>query len=214
MLFARLRNITFALFTVWLCFASRPAQAQIDLVNNLATSSDGTDRIGNVLWQADSFQTDNRAYTLTAATLKLSSISGGVVTVDLYSNTGVNKPGSPLVTLGTSNPLATTLADIHFTPVGTLVLQPNTVYWVVAHSPTSADWGATASTAFTGAGFIPPSFAFAASSNAGSTWTTQPLANGPNQFRVQGNTPEPGTFAFVTGLGFAGLCALRRRRKA
>jgi hypothetical protein len=213
MLFARFGKITFALIALWLCAAARPAQAQIDIVNNLSTTTANADRIGANLWQADSFQTPNATYLLTAATLKLSSISGGTVTVDLYSNTGTNKPGSPLVTLGTSGALSTALADITFTPVGVQTLQANTVYWIVAHSLTSADWGATASTFYTGVGTIPADFAFAASADSGSTWSTQGIGRGPNQFRVQATTPEPGAMALVTGMSVAGIYTFRRRRR-
>lgn len=214
MLLARFGKVTFTLFALWLCIAARPAQAQVDLVNNLSNTTSYVDRIGGTLWEAASFKTDNRTYTLSSATLKLSSLSNGVVTVDLFSNTGSNKPGASLISLGNSNPLDSTLADITFTPAGGQILLPNTVYWVVAHSLNSAEWGATASTAYTGFGTIPSGFAFAASADSGSTWTAHPIADGPNQFRVRATTPEPGLLALTAGLGLAGVSTLRRRRKS
>lgn len=213
MQFLRFGKLVFALAALWLCLGARSAQAQVLLVDNLSTPSDVSDRIGGTLWQADAFQTDNRGYMLSSATLKLSSPSGGVVTVDLYSNTGANKPGSLLVTLGTSNPLTTTLVDTLFKPVGVQTLQPNTVYWLVAHSLTDAEWGATNATNYIGVGSIPPANAFAISNASGASWATQPLSNGPNQFRVTVDTPEPGAMALVAGLGAAGLYTFRRRRR-
>lgn len=214
MFLVRFGKFTFALLALWFCVATLPAQAQIYIVNNLTAVSAGTDRIDASIWQADAFQTDNHAYVLTSATLNLSSVSSGVVTVDIYSNTGSNKPGNSLITLGTSNPLSTALADITFTPVGTLILQPNKVYWVVARTLTSADWGFTTSTSYTGVGVIPAANAFATSADTGATWTTHALTEGPNKFRVAASTPEPSTIALVAGLGIAGVCTLRRRRKA
>ncbi|MCW3053331.1 MAG: hypothetical protein JWN14_2501 [Chthonomonadales bacterium] len=217
MLLARLSKVTFALFALWLCVAARPAQAQIDIVNNLSQPNTGLDPVNGTTWQADAFQIDNNTYTLSSATLRLiSTRPNGLITVDIYSNTAGNKPGAPLFSLGTI-PLTTTLTDIPVFASSSLTLQPNTVYWVVAHTPgqdNPVGWGATASSAYTGVGTIPVDSAWATSGDSGGTWTTHPLAAGPNQFRIVATTPEPGAIAWMAGLGIAGVSLLRRRRKS
>jgi hypothetical protein len=213
----RYGKVTFALFAFWLCFAARPAQAQIDIVNNLAQPSTGEDPINGTTWQADAFQIDNNTYTLSSVTMRLNSTNpAGLITVDIYSNTGSNMPGAPLFSLGTYG-LTTTLSDVTMPAPGTLTLQPGTIYWIVAHTPGASNpvgWGGTTSTAFTGVGTIPAANAFATSGDSGATWRTHPLTDGPDQFRVVANTPEPGVITLIAGIGLAGICAFRRRRKA
>jgi len=216
MLLVRLSKVTFALFALWLCVAARPAQAQIDIVNNLSQPNTGFDPVNGTTWQADAFQIDNNTYTLSSATLRLvSTRPNGLVTVDIYSNTAGNKPGAPLFSLG-NTPLTTTVTDIPLLATSSFTLQPNTIYWIVAHTPNQDNpvgWGASSSTGYTGVGTIPVDNAWATSGDSGVTWTTHPLAQGPDQFRVVATTPEPGSVALMTGLGIAGIYTFRRRRK-
>ena len=216
MLIARFSKVTFALFALWLCVAARPAQAQIDIVNNLSQPNTGFDPVNGTTWQADAFQIDNNTYTLSSATLRLvSTRPNGLITVDIYSNTAANKPGAPLFSLG-STALTTTITDVSLPATSSFTLQPNTTYWLVAHTAGQDNpigWGATSSTTYTGVGTIPADNAWATSGDSGVTWTTHPLAQGPDQFRVVATTPEPGSVALITGLGIAGICSFRRRRK-
>lgn len=216
MLLVRLSKVTFAFFALWLCVAARPAQAQIDIVNNLSQPNTGFDPVNGTTWQADAFQIDNNTYTLSSATLRLvSTRPNGLILVDIYSNTGANKPGAPLFSLGAAA-LTTTTTDVPLFAASSFTLQPNTIYWLVAHTPGQDNpigWGATSSTGYTGVGTIPANSAWATSGDSGVTWTTHPLAQGPDQFRVVATTPEPGMIAWMTGLGIAGVSLLRRRRK-
>jgi hypothetical protein len=222
MLYFRFGKAFCALFVLWLCVAARPAQAQIDIVNNLSQPNTGEDPINGTLWQADAFQIDSHTYTLSSVVLPLNSTTpGGLVTVDIYSNTGTNQPGVPLFTLGTSSPLTTTLTDIAFNASSSFTLQSNAVYWIVVHTPVgtgytgpAVGWAATSFTGFTGVGSIPAGSAIATSGSSGSSWTTHPITFGPDQFQVVAATPEPGSLALMAGLGLAGACALRLRRKA
>ena len=214
MWFTRICKVTLALPFLGFCAIAQPASAQIDIVNNLNSTTAASNSIGGPTWFANSFQTDGQDYFLTSAVLKLKSGGNGAVSVSLYSNSVSNTPGVSLVSMGTSAPLGTAYANVSFDPVTLQKLDGNTIYWVVAQSPTQTSWGWTHQTGFSGVGTVPSASAFAFTNDNATTWTSNPISNGPFQLQVTGvPTPEPGGIALLVSVGLSGGGFAFRRRK-
>ena len=82
-----------------------PARAEV-VLSNLTETSSGLDPVSSNIWNAQSFVTNDQAWTLTSATLSFGSAANtsGNLFVNLYSN-ATNSPGSSLGTLsGSDNP--------------------------------------------------------------------------------------------------------------
>lgn len=112
---------------------SAAANASITLYNNLSERIDGSQGIPPG-WIANEFSTDNHTYQLDSITLKL-SVDFGItsltnVVMTLYTDGGA-VPGTPIGDAFVNPQLPTTvLGNNTFTPNGTIILAPNTQYWV------------------------------------------------------------------------------------
>ena len=135
--------------------------------------------------------------------------------VDIYDSrrTG-SEPNNKVATL--LAPQTIVVGNNTFTPSGTFPLLSPTeeAYWVVVRGQTSAvSWSTAGAT-----GVISP-----ASQSANLTavrlnngdWNSSPAASNPYMMTVNAvPVPEPSTWAMgLAGLGFAGVSALRRRRR-
>ena len=135
--------------------------------------------------------------------------------VDIYDarRTG-SEPNNKVATL--LAPQTIVVGNNTFTPSGTFPLLSPTeqAYWVVVRGQTSAvSWSTAGAT-----GVISP-----ASQSANLTavrlnngdWNSSPASSNPDMMTVNAvAVPEPSTWAMgLAGLGFAGVSALRRRRR-
>jgi len=183
--------------------------APVVLYDSITTNTaDGSNTADVTNWLADQFVTDAETYDLTSVVLKLANTPLGSIEVDLYSNNPVgNVPGS--VIGGFSNPGSLAAGDLTFTPAIPQQLLPNTSYWVVLKN--SGTWNYTNGSA-TGPG---ASQRWADGSNSGAIWSAS--TGGPYLMTVNATpvaVPEPSTWAMgLAGLGFAGVTALRKRRR-
>jgi hypothetical protein len=183
--------------------------APVVLYDSITTNTaDGSNTADVTNWLADQFVTDAETYDLTSVVLKLANTPLGSIEVDLYSNNPVgNVPGS--VIGGFSNPGSLAAGDLTFTPAIPQQLLPNTSYWVVLKN--SGTWNYTNGSA-TGPG---ASQRWADGSNSGAIWNAS--NGGPYMMTVNATpvaVPEPSTWAMgLAGLGFAGVTALRKRRR-
>ena len=201
--------------------AALPGFAQSAIsVSNLGESSGGA---GNSdAYVAESFTTDAFASTLSSVDLSLLSVFNGTpdVTLAIYSNNGLDLPGTSLETLSLSGTLGA--GSNTFTSTG-LSLAANTTYWVVLATSSysvfgpQAVWARTASTNETNTG--------------GSAWSIgdqyytsdtdlSSLMSGGGAFKMSVSSqtvsavPEPATYAVLAGLAVLGLAAWRRRGAA
>jgi hypothetical protein len=183
--------------------------APVVLYDSITTNTaDGSNTADVTNWLADQFVTDAETYDLTSVVLKLANTPLGSIEVDLYSNNPVgNVPGSVIGTF--TNPGSLAAGDLTFTPAIPQQLLPNTSYWVVLKN--SGSWNYTNGLA-TGPG---ASQRWADGSNSGAIWSAS--TGGPYLMTVNATpvaVPEPSTWAMgLAGLGFAGVTALRKRRR-
>jgi hypothetical protein len=183
--------------------------APVVLYDSITTNTaDGSNTADVTNWLADQFVTDAETYDLTSVVLKLANTPLGSIEVDLYSNNPVgNVPGSVIGTF--TNPGSLAAGDLTFTPAIPQQLLPNTSYWVVLKN--SGSWNYTNGSA-TGPG---ASQRWADGSNSGAIWNAS--NGGPYMMTVNATpvaVPEPSTWAMgLAGLGFAGVTALRKRRR-
>jgi hypothetical protein len=183
--------------------------APVVLYDSITTNTaDGSNTADVTNWLADQFVTDAETYDLTSVVLKLANTPLGSIEVDLYSNNPVgNVPGSVIGTF--TNPGSLAAGDLTFTPAIPQQLLPNTSYWVVLKN--SGSWNYTNGLA-TGPG---ASQRWADGSNSGAIWNAS--NGGPYMMTVNATpvaVPEPSTWAMgLAGLGFAGVTALRKRRR-
>jgi len=156
-------------------------------------------------------------YGFGSVVLKLANSPLGTdFAVDIYDSTssGTAKPHNQVGRL--VNPQTTVVGNNTFTP-GLFFpeLDAGKSYWVVLKGGFDNPAWSTAGNS----GVINPSFqqgtSTALTTNAGSTWITSPAASNPYMMQVNAiAVPEPSTWAMgLAGLGFAGVTALRRRRR-
>jgi hypothetical protein len=190
--------------------------AQIVLVDNTGTASNGTSGVTSGTWQAAQFTTDNQAYTLDSVAFLLSTSSAGSITAKIYSSDGSNSPITELGTLTLAGSVTGTLSNVSFTAGSTINLAANTSYWVSleASSGTYAwswpDSGTGAS--HTGPGTIENKFS--SSFNSGASWSGGSTSS-PYQFQVNATAvPEPSSYALLLGgVALLGVTCTRRRQR-
>jgi hypothetical protein len=196
-----------------------PARAEV-VLSNLTETIDGADSVYRGTLRAQSFVTNDQAWTLTSATLSLGSPTNtsGNLFVNLYSN-ATNSPGSSLGTLsGPDNPAAA--GQYTYTSNG-ISLDPSTTYWLVAGVSSGSGfygWRYTGPTTSTGVWSIPSINTYARSTDAGSTWGS---SDGyPYLFSIEAtatapsSVPEidPNSLGSVLALVLGSLGLLERRR--
>jgi hypothetical protein len=125
-------RISFKTLSLWLAALAClvvPARAEVVLSNLTVTETDAND-VSLSPWIAQSFVTNDQAWTLTSATLFFKTYNpSGNLFVDLYSN-ATDVPGSSLGTLsGSANPESE--GQYTYTSTG-ISLDPSTTYWLVA----------------------------------------------------------------------------------
>ena len=198
-----------------------PARAEVVLSNLTVTDTNSND-VSTSPWIAQSFVTNNQAWTLSNATLFFVEAynTSGNLFVHLYSN-ATNVPGSSLGTLsGSDNPASA--GQYTYTSTG-ISLDPSTTYWLVA-GVSSGDgaygwfYDNTGSIASTGVWSIPSTNTFAGTGDGGSNWESYPglplllsieaTATGPSA------VPEidPNSLGSVLALVMGSLGLLERRR--
>ncbi len=230
-----IRNLAFSLLALAACATA--AQAQTTVLDNLSNASGNSIKgASNNTTVAEAFVTGGSVTTLadvlfpqilqgpTASTYYNNYVPGE--TFSLYStNTATGLPLLSLVSLslvpgsgsGTTasaltnsfgQTMATVPSDAASQTAATLL--PNTEYWLVLSSPTSASWDYTSSTTAVnyGSGFSLPATG-AASEVGGTTYT---LASGPQQLYLS-IVPEPSTYCLMAVAGLA-LVVSRKRKLA
>jgi hypothetical protein len=200
------------LLTASLGLAATPgAWAQGVLSDNLANASGGRSMVLDTSWAAAKFTTDGQAYNFRSVVLLMSGIQnvGSSAQVDIYSDSGANKPGAAVGTLISPGSYTPGLTPTTFTSPG-VPLAASSSYWVVLKAPTGGlGWSYTTDPSGTGAGFA---LDWSQSLDAGSTWSTTSFP--PYQMQVNADAvPEPSQWAIMV-LGLAGYAARRRQAKA
>ena len=183
--------------------------ALYDSING--SSADGSDPASNATWLANQFNTDVATYQLDSVVLDFVTAPLGTIAVDIYSDVS----GTPTSNLGTlTNPLVFSNGSNTFTASGILSLEASKSFWVVLRGVGSSivDWNWTTNTP---AG-IGTSTNTNFSTTAGASWAG--ISSGtPYMMTVNATpvaVPEPSTWAMgLAGVGFAGVTALRRRRR-
>jgi hypothetical protein len=216
-------RLSFKTLSLWLAALAClvvPARAEVVLSNLTVTDTDSSD-VSLSPWLAQSFVTNNQAWTLTSATLFLKAYnSSGNLFVNLYSN-ATDVPGSSLGTLsGSDNP--TSEGQYTYTSTG-ISLDPSTTYWLVA-GVSSGDgsygwvYDNTGSITSTGAWSIPSTTTYAVSTDVGGSWGS--YDGFPLLFSIEATatTPsavpeiDPNSVGSVLALVLGSLGLLERRR--
>jgi hypothetical protein len=144
--------------------------------------------------------------------LSLADTTGGSsANVSIYSDDGLNEPGSLLATLSSGAALTTAFAPVTWTS-SSLPLSANSTYWVVLSALRSeVDWSYAADDGGSGAGFTDT---WAASYDSGGSWyvyaSLQNAGVDPLQMSVEtagAAAPEPGTAALCLLIGGLTLAA-------
>jgi hypothetical protein len=186
------------------------------LYNNLAATPDGLlDNIGSD-WGplADSFSTGASSFDFTSLTVLLAGTeSTGTITAYLLSDSSTS-PGTVLDTIGQISETGITGTPSDFTLNTSIVLNPDTRYWIeLTDTDNAATWAWSYDTS--GPGVAGEYF-----SNYGGTGSPRVVANvnnGPYQMEVSGTSlasvPEPRTISLLLAAGLVGLALLRARTK-
>ena len=205
-------QINTLLLTASLGLAATPgAWAQGVLSDNLANASGGRSMVLDTAWKAAQFTTDGQAYNIRSVVLLMSGIQnvGSSAQVDIYSDSGANKPGAAVGTLISPGSYTPGLTPTTFTSPG-VPLAASSSYWVVLKAPTGGlGWSYTTDYSGTGPGFYPQS---AETSDAGTIWSKRDGIVHQMTVNVDA-VPEPGQWAIMV-LGLAGYAACRRPAKA
>lgn len=144
----------------------------------------------------------------------------GTFSVSVYGdNNGL--PGSPLPGGGLSGPSMPQGAGLqNYTAAQSLLLSPNTQYWIVASSDNASSvdsysWPSAPNTSYTSAFGWAFFDHYAGTANHGTTWASfGGIGNGfgPQLLAINGVVvPEPSALV-LAGLGLLALCAARSRR--
>ena len=217
------RSLTCAV-AAWACLAVT-AQAEV-VVSNLYLTNTIADYVSSSEWVAQSFTTNNQAWTIASATLSFitASDSSGNLFIDVYSN-GTNSPGTSLGPLsGSSNPAAT--GEYTYTSTG-INLDPSTTYWLVAGVSSGSgyyhwiyDASETTPPPSLGVWSIPSINTYADSVDGGSSWEVWNLE--PFLFSVEATAagppivpeidPATGSGAISLVAGVLAMIEQRRRR--
>jgi hypothetical protein len=167
------------------------------LINNLSTAFNSVGPlVGHSGWAANGFQTRaGDSYALDSVVLRLNRNISGTVHVYIAANAANNAPGAILGSFGDLT--VGSYADYTFLPQSSLILAPQTKYWVVVSPATSS-----VESFWTGLGTYTQSQAdwigAMTSSDAGSSWGS--LANVRPGMEINASpVPEPAA---------AGLCAV------
>jgi len=208
-------SMPFVLIAGWVLSVAGASHAQVTLFNNLGNQPQGFANLDANNWIATRFNTDANNYTLTSATLKLYTETGGSGTffVKLFSD-NANQPGTALATLASGpNPLTVGFqaTDVAFNGLNQ-PLSANTNYWIVfGDNPGPAldlRWSAV-NPGGSGVGYQ----AFRCSTaNGGISWGSFDTDHAM-QMQLTGSVvvPEPGSM--VLGLIGAGGFWIARRTK-
>jgi hypothetical protein len=192
------------------------------LTSNLSVASAGTEAASGDTWLATSFTTDASSYSLGSVTLALADLTSSSVTASLalYTDDGLDEPGTAIGTLTTSSAYSSSLSDITFTG-SNLGLSADTRYWVVLSSTSGElDWSYAANDSGTGTGFTD---SYAESYDAGSTWYTYasnqnvgvyPLQMDVEAAAISSATPEPATAPLLLMSGLIAACCRKLRKAA
>ncbi|MCY3016853.1 MAG: PEP-CTERM sorting domain-containing protein [Planctomycetota bacterium] len=222
----RIRSLAVALVGVlWLALAagtaSKASAAPVfdSITGNTPTGSVTATVLG---WQAAQFSLpaasySSEKYALGSVVLNLANTALGTdYAIEIYDSTsGASaKPKSKVAAL--VGPATIVIGNNSFTP-GLLFpeLDPGKSYWVVAKGFFTFPQWSTAGNS----GVISPvsqqSMKTASTTDAGSNWTTAAASSNPYMMTVNAvAVPEPSTWAMgLAGLGFAGVTALRHRRR-
>lgn len=190
------------------------------LSSNLSSASAGTEAATGDTWLAASFTTDSFSDSLSSVTLALADLTASGVSAQaaLYSDDGLNEPGTSIGTLTATSAYSSTLSDTTFTG-SNLTLSADSKYWIVLSALSGElDWSYAADDNGTGTGFTDT---YSESYDAGSTWYTfasnQNAGVYPLQMDIESAasgasaTPEPTTASLL--LVSCGLCVTRLRRQ-
>ena len=186
-----------------------PTRADVIVSNLAATFVDNEGPLTASQWEANVF-TNTSLMKLTGVSLYLYNTDASP---SLYSDAG-GQPGVDLTdfTAAPGNASIGGHGIYSFTPNTTVLLQPNTNYWIVGKglgSTSDSYWDFTQDT-------TPNIGLDALTQSSGASWTTNfPYSE---KFEVDGvvpnvTTPEPGAIALFSGMSLTGLTALVRRRK-
>lgn len=191
------------LSTLCLLVYVTPARAD-NIIGDLSAGNNGTNAISNAIYWASSFTMGSNAYSLTDIQIVLAGTPNGI-SFALESDGGTIP--SDTVLLALNSPTFTTgILTYTFTPGSPFILEPNTIYWLVATSSTvlPVKWE-------NGAGDQIPTGAGATygtrteTSDSGLIWGG--AANNTNLFEVDGtlvqtSAPEPSS-AGLAAIGSA-----------
>ncbi len=217
-----------SVLTRWVCavvvamlFSIGPAHAGI-IVSNLSQTMNGHSTIyadGPSQEYAQEFITGSQSVALGTVVALIGDATGTFTPAAELVTDNSGQPSSTVVTTFTvpTIPTGTTLEDETFTPNSNVTLSANTSYWFIlsaSGTDTSAfyRWGYTDSTSYTGTGSLNM---VASSTNNGATWTTHPLAYGPEILQVNSAAvPEPTSLILIALAAPAIARGYRARRKA
>jgi hypothetical protein len=169
-------------------------------------------------WRATSFLIPSVDYTLNNVSLYLGPLIIGNTdfSVSIWSSTGSSVGSTPSALLPGGTLAGVLPVDtnpdgdgwFNYTPTGTLTLQANTYYWVVASTGNSTSeytWHYTEAVDPTTVG---ETLGYSFTSDQGGAWT---VGDGPNIAQIDATAvPEPHEYALIFGVGLVGFATYRR----
>lgn len=219
----RIRSLGVAIVGVLgLALAAGKASATPVFDSITGNTATGSVTAGVNSWQAAQFSLpaasySGEKYALGSVVLNLANSALGTdFAIDIYDSTSGSSPKPKNQVGRLVGPQNVVIGNNSFTP-GLLFpeLAPGNSYWVVAKGfYTFPQWNTAGNT-----GVISPvsqqSMHTASTANAGSNWTTANASANPYMMTVNAvAVPEPSTWAMgLVGVAFAGVSALRRRRR-
>jgi PEP-CTERM motif len=209
------------LVVLFLAFATARASRADDIYNSLGGPTAGSDSIGGGFGPlADSFSTSSTAFDLTNIDVLLQGEGSGSSTITAYlladnpddpnnAPFGFAAPGTTLDVIGSQAVDATITGSQIISFSTSLLLDPNTRYWIELTSNNgNVDWDWTGDASGTG---VADEFF---SSDGLGVWLSGPNSAGPWQMEVSGvvPTPEPSTIVLML-VGIASLLGAATLRK-